>query len=1045
MPGRTICSRSMAGLPAGTVTLLFTDIEGSTDLLKRLRDRYGEVLAEHERILRAAIEEAGGQIVDTQGDAVFAVFPRARAAVAAAVAAQRALTAEPWPVDEKVRVRMGLHSGEPAVGADRYVGLGVHRAARISAAAHGGQVLLSGVTRELVEDELPGGVRMIDLGEHRLKDIDRPEHLFQLVVDGLQGEFPPLRTGTGDAATVALADAVGRRRFVRSRRSVLGLALGAVLVAAGITAFLLTNGGSSHAALISADSVGFIDARGRVRSQVSVDQAPTAVAYGDGAIWAANSAAGTVSRIDPLLGTLQQTIPVGQSPSGIVATGNGVWVANHDDGTVGWINPQSNGVVKEVRVGAGPTAVAFGFDSVWVTNGDDRTVTRIDAGSGKVTATIHTNAVGRGIVVGGGSVWVTDEATRSVVQIDPATNAVTATATVGAGPTGIAYGDGSVWVANALDGTVSRVDARTLAVQATIQVGDGPSAVAFGSGSVWVGVEFGNRVVRIDPRRGIAIGSTAVGNRPEGLTVAGGGVWLAVQASGTGHQSGRLVILGDTLDSIDPALASSTASSAVLATVYDGLTNTRRVGGSAGTQLVPDLAAALPLPTDRGRSYTFRLRPGIRYSDGRPLRPADFRRALEREIELPGHHAALFSKVLGALRCRQHRPCDLSRGVVASGSSTLTIRLAAPDPRFLLDLALLSPVPTGTPATRDVGTKPVPATGAYAIESYVPGRLLTLVRNHYFHVWSAAARPSGYPDEIVYRPVKSVGSDRAVADVLAGKADLAAETVPNSRVQELAARYPRQLHLDPQQATAFVFLNMRQAPFDDVRVRRALNFAVDRKRVATLHGGALLAQPTCQLVPPTETGYARYCPYTIAADASGEWKAPDLAKARALIAASGTRGQTIVVWSFSYFRSESQYFVAMLRRLGYRARLHYIDDLAGYFGALYKTPSAQAGFVGFFETGIAADMLTNVTCRSPDNYAHFCDPRIDAQVAQLTKDEPSDPAGTAKLAATIDREVTDAAPWVPLFTPRFAELTSARVGNYQYNPSGVLFDQLWVR
>jgi YVTN family beta-propeller protein len=1036
----------MAGLPAGTVTLLFTDIEGATELLKRLRDGYGEVLVGHERILRSAIEEAGGQIVDTQGDAVFAVFPRARAAVSAAAAAQRALTAEPWPEGGAVRVRMGLHSGEPALGVDRYVGLGVHRAARISAVAHGGQVLLSGATRELVEDELPSGVRIVDLGEYRLKDIDRPEHLFQLVVDGLQSEFPPLRTGVGDAASVALADAVGRRRFLRSRRSVLGLALGVVLVASGLTAFLVTGGGSSRAASVSADSVGFIDGRGRVRSQVSVDAAPTAVAYGDGAIWAANSAAGTVSRIDPLTRSLQQTIPVGQSPSGIVAGGSGVWVANHDDGTVAWINPTSNSVVKEIPVGAGPTAIAFGFESVWVTNSDDRTVTRIDARRGTVTARIPTKAVGRGIAVGGGSVWVTDEATRSVVQIDPATNTVTSPATVGAGPTGIAYGDGSVWVANALDGTVSRVDTRTLAVQATIPVGDGPSAVAFGSGSVWVSVEFGNRVVRIDPRRGIAIGSTAVGNRPEGLTVAGGGIWLAVQASGRGHRGGRLVILGDTLDSIDPALANSTASFAVLSTVYDGLTSTRRVGGSAATQLEPDLATALPLPTDGGRTYTFRLRPGIRYSDGRSLRPADFRRALEREIELPGQNAALFSKVRGALRCKPHRPCDLSRGVVASGPLTLSIHLVAPDPRLLLDLASLIPVPAGTPAG-DVGTKPVPSTGAYAIESYVPRRLLTLVRNHYFRLWSAAARPSGYPDEIVYRPVKSVGSDRAVAEVLAGKADLAADTVPNSRVQDLKARYPRQLHLDPQQATAFVFLNVRRAPFDDVRVRRALNFAVDRKRVATLHGGALIAQSTCQLVPPTETGYARYCPYTIAADPSGEWKAPDLAKARALIAASGTRGQTIVVWSFSYFHNESQYFVALLHRLGYRARLHYIVDLAGYFGALYKTPSAQAGFAGFFGTGptIAADMLTNVSCRSPNNFAHFCNPRIDAQIAQLTKEEPSDPAGSAKLAATIDREITDAAPWVPLFTPRFAELTSARVGNYQSNASGVLFDQLWVR
>ena len=146
----------MAELPAGTVTFLFTDIEGSTGLLKRLRDRYGDVLAEHERILRDVIEGEGGQVVDTQGDAIFAAFPRATAAAAAAVAAQRALAAEPWPDGEAVRVRMGLHSGEPAVGRDRYVGIGVHRAARISAAAHGGQVLMSGATRCARRGRPPG-------------------------------------------------------------------------------------------------------------------------------------------------------------------------------------------------------------------------------------------------------------------------------------------------------------------------------------------------------------------------------------------------------------------------------------------------------------------------------------------------------------------------------------------------------------------------------------------------------------------------------------------------------------------------------------------------------------------------------------------------------------------------------------------------------------------------------------------------------------------------------------------------------------------------
>ena len=583
-------------------------------------------------------------------------------------------------------------------------------------------------------------------------------------------------------------------------------------------------------------------------------------------------------------------------------------------------------------------------------------------------------------------------------------------------------------------------------MQATIPVPGGPSAVSFTKGAVWVSAEFGSRVVRIDPRRGVVAGTTPIGNRPEGLAGDNGGVWVAVQASGRGHRGGRLVIIGESLDSIDPAVADTPDSLAAVGTAYDGLTNLRHVGGSAGTQIVPDLAAALPLPTDGGRSYTFHLRPGIRYSDGRPLRAADFRRALERELELstPVVQSGGFTNVAGAGRCRPHRRCDLSRGVSVKGPSTLTFRLTAPDPRFFYELALLAPVPAGTPL-HDVGTKPLPSTGPYVIQSYVPGRLLTLVRNRYFHVWSAAARPDGYPDEIVYRVLRN--PDAAVRDVLAGKADLLTEAVPAAPVQGLAARYPRQLHLDPQQATTYVFLNVRRSPFDDVRVRRALNYAVDRKRVAALHGAAVLAQPTCQLVPPTVPGYRPYCPYTIAPDASGDWKAPDLAKARALIAASGTRGQTIVVWSFAYFRSESQYFVALLRQLGYRARLHYIPDLASYFGALAKTPSAQAGFAGWFGAPLAVDMLSNLRCGFEGNQAHFCDPRLDAQVARLAKEEPADPAGTTKLAATIDRKITDQAPWVPLFTPQLASLTSTRVGNYQFNrySAETLFDQLWVR
>ena len=189
-------------LPSGTVTFLFTDIEGSTRLLTRLRGRYAEVLGEHQRLLRAAFDEHDGREVHTEGDAFFVAFARASDAIATVVSAQRALASQPWPEGVEVRVRMGVHTGEAEVRQDDYVGLDVHRAARICAAGHGGQMLISSSTRALVADELPSGVALRDLGEHRLKDLDHPEHLFQLVVGDLPADFPGLASlshGSGGA------------------------------------------------------------------------------------------------------------------------------------------------------------------------------------------------------------------------------------------------------------------------------------------------------------------------------------------------------------------------------------------------------------------------------------------------------------------------------------------------------------------------------------------------------------------------------------------------------------------------------------------------------------------------------------------------------------------------------------------------------------------------------------------------------------------------------------------------------------------------------
>jgi class 3 adenylate cyclase len=182
----------MSILPTGTVTLLFTDIEGSTQLLQQLGERYASLLEECRHLLRVAFLEFGGHEIDTQGDAFFAAFARATDAITATVAAQRALFTHVWPEGVSVRVRMGLHTGEPQLISESYVGLDVHRAARIMSVGHGGQVLLSQTTSDLVKHKLPDGESLRDLGEHRLKDLQHPNHLFQLVMAGLPANFPPL-------------------------------------------------------------------------------------------------------------------------------------------------------------------------------------------------------------------------------------------------------------------------------------------------------------------------------------------------------------------------------------------------------------------------------------------------------------------------------------------------------------------------------------------------------------------------------------------------------------------------------------------------------------------------------------------------------------------------------------------------------------------------------------------------------------------------------------------------------------------------------------
>jgi len=201
----------MSTLPGGTVTFVFTDIEGSTQLLQELGDEaYGRVSDEHRRLVRETFGARGGTEIDTQGDAFFFSFPRARDAVAAAVDAQRALDDHEWPEDKEVRVRMGVHTGEPHLGEEGYLGLDVVRAARISAAGHGGQILISETTRALLGNQLPEGVAVHDLGQQHLKDVQH-EHIYELTIDGRSLEDRPLKTEKPESSQEDMAARMEQR------------------------------------------------------------------------------------------------------------------------------------------------------------------------------------------------------------------------------------------------------------------------------------------------------------------------------------------------------------------------------------------------------------------------------------------------------------------------------------------------------------------------------------------------------------------------------------------------------------------------------------------------------------------------------------------------------------------------------------------------------------------------------------------------------------------------------------------------------------------
>jgi YVTN family beta-propeller protein len=519
----------MAELPTGVITFLFTDIEGSTHHVKHFRERWNEVLAEHQRLLRAAFAAHRGHEVDTQGDSFFVVFSSARDAVLAAVDGQRALLTHRWPEEAELRVRMGIHTGQAVEKGGRFTGLAVHRAARIGTAGHGAQILVSQATQTLLEDEEEDlGIALRDLGEQPLKDLDRPVRLYQVTADELPSQFPPLRRGAelAPAAEAAVAaPRLGRRRLL------LAVAVVAAVAAVTTIVVLLTGGGAS--VVVRPNSVAVIDPdRGAVVDQFAVGARPGPLAAGGGSIWVANLDDRTLARVDPHTRSVVRYITLQRTPTGLAYGEGALWVANGILGTVQRVDPRFDTVGDPIDTGAGradTASVAVGFGSVWFVSGNSNVV-RLNPNSSRIEAALFSGGLSEGVAVDGASVWVANRGANNVWRFSPETNQRIDVISVSPQPTAIATGGGAVWVADTGFDAVTRVDPLSRSTVTILEVGRHPSAIAYGAGSVWVASRDDGTVSRIDPATNRVTARIDVGNDPEGIVVDDNLVWVAVQA-----------------------------------------------------------------------------------------------------------------------------------------------------------------------------------------------------------------------------------------------------------------------------------------------------------------------------------------------------------------------------------------------------------------------------------------------------------------------------------------------------------------------------------
>jgi peptide/nickel transport system substrate-binding protein len=525
-----------------------------------------------------------------------------------------------------------------------------------------------------------------------------------------------------------------------------------------------------------------------------------------------------------------------------------------------------------------------------------------------------------------------------------------------------------------------------------------------------------------------------------------------------GHAGGTFTILANSNFGVaDPAQNYTLEEWQLLIDTHDGLTTFQKVGGVAGTKIVADLATSIPTPTNGGKTYVFNIRKGIKFSNGQVLKPSDFVTTFERQFTVPGP-TSFYSGIVGASKCST-KGCNLSQGVVANDQAyTLTINLTAPDPELMDQLALpfAFVVPAST-SLKITGNNVPPGTGPYMWKSYNPNTSAVLVRNPYFKVWDTAAQPAGNPDEIVEKYGLQVSDEVTAVENGTANEVYDGDAIPSDQLTTLnSAQYTGQVHVNTLTADYYMALNTQRPPFNNLQARQAINYAANRTADVKIYGGPSLAVPACQILPPNFPSYTAYCPFTTGSQTV--WSGPDLAKAKALVKASGTAGDTVVVNSTTdqVGKALAEQMVADLNSIGYKASTQLLSAGTQYPFIQNSANSSKwnVGYSQWFQDYPAQSDFLNVllgcgtihpNSDASPNIAAFCDKSINAKINQAESDEATDPAQATSLWTTVDHELTAQGPWVDLFNPKQIDFLSKNVHGYEWNPQWyILIDQLWL-